>query len=68
MIILKLTDVFEIHVHFKMIILKRDQMFFDLHVQFKVMKLQLTIQRNYKIFYFQVFPKDRGIFRTHPNI
>ena len=27
MIILKLTDVFEIHVHFKMIILKREQMF-----------------------------------------
>ena len=24
------------------------------------MKLQLSIQRNYKIFYFQVFPKDRG--------
>ena len=27
MIILKLTDVFEIHVHFKMIILKLEQMF-----------------------------------------
>ena len=34
-------------------------------VQFGVMKLQLSIQRNYKIFYFQVFPKDRGAFRTH---
>ena len=33
--------------------------------QFEVMKLQLSIQRNYKIFYYQVFPKDRGVFRTH---
>ena len=39
---------------------------FELHVQFKVMKLRLSIQRNYKIFYFQVFPKDP--FRTHSNI
>ena len=27
------------------------------------MKLQLSIQRNYKIFYFQIFPKDKGVFR-----
>ena len=40
----------------------------ELHVQFKVMKLQSSIQRYYKTFYFQVFPKDRGVFRTHSNI
>ena len=41
---------------------------FDLHVKFKVMKLRLSIQINYKIFYFPVFPKDRGVFRTHSEI
>ena len=41
---------------------------FEFHVQYKVMKLQLSIQKNYKIFYFQVFPKDRVVFRTHSNI
>ena len=46
MIILKLIDVFEIHAHFKMIILKLEQMFWN-----------YVIQRNYKIFYFQIFPK-----------
>ena len=50
-----------------MIILKREQIF-DLHVKFKVMKLRLGIQINYKIFYFQVFPKDRGVFGTHSKI
>ena len=40
---------------------------FELHTQFKVMKLQMIIQRNY-IFCFQVFPKDRGVFRSHSNI
>ena len=30
---------------------------FELRVQFKVTKLQLSIQRNYKIFCFPVFPK-----------
>ena len=34
-------------------------------VQFEVMKLQLSIQRNYEIFYYQVFPNNGGIFRTH---
>ena len=51
MIILKLTGDFERHIRFKMIILN----VFELHVQFKVMKLQLSIQRNYKIFCFLVF-------------
>ena len=32
------------------------------------MKLQLSIQRNYKIFYSPVFPKGRGVFRTQSNI
>ena len=41
---------------------------FEVHVQFKVMKLQLNIQRNHKIFYFQVFPKDRGVIGTHSKI
>ena len=41
---------------------------FELHFQFKVTKLQLSIQRNYKIFYFPVFPKKGGVFRTHSNI
>ena len=67
MIIVKLTDVFEIHVHFKIIILKREQMFW-IHVQYEVMKLQLSIQINYKIFCFQLFLKDRGVFKTHSNI
>ena len=67
MIILKLTDVFEIQVHYKVITYNINTRAdaFELHIQFKVMKLQLSIQRNYKILYFQVFPKDRGVFRTH---
>ena len=24
--------------------------------------MKLSIQRNYKIFYFQIFPKDRGVY------
>ena len=38
-----------------MTMLKREQCFW-----IKVMKLQLSIQRNYEIFLFQVFSKDRG--------
>ena len=134
MIILKLIDVLEIHVHFKMIILKQEQLllnytfklkwwniealgqrcsvkkvfleisqnwqenscarfsflikfrpvwhrcfpmnfakflrtlFLREHLPWLPMKLQLTIQRNYKIFYFLVFPKGRSIFRNHSNI
>ena len=45
-----------------MVILKTRADVFELHIQFKVMKLQLSIQRNYKIFYFQIFPKDRGVY------
>ena len=63
----KLTGVFEMHIHFKMIILKQEQIF-KLHVQFEVMKLQLNIQINYKIFCFQLFPKDKGVFRTQSSI
>ena len=32
---------------------------FELHVQFKGLKLQLSIQRNYKIFYLPVFSKTK---------
>ena len=63
MIILKLTGVFEIHVHSKMIILNKTDDF-ELYVEYKVMKLQLS----FKILCFQVFSKDRGIFRTQSNI
>ena len=45
-----------------MVILKTRADVFELHIHFKVMKLQLSIQRNYKIFYFQIFPKDRGVY------
>ena len=44
MIILKLTDVFEIHAHFKMIILKLEQMF--LNYVFK----EITKSFTYKYF------------------
>ena len=60
MIILKLTGVFD---HIRK---KRD--IFQLHVQYRVLKLQLSIQRNYNIFFFQVFLKDRSVFRTQSNI
>ena len=46
MIILKLTDVFEIHAHFKMIILKLEQMF-----------LNYVIQRITNSFTFKYFQK-----------
>ena len=34
---------------------------FELYIQFKVIKLQLSVQRNYKVFCFQVFSKDRCV-------
>ena len=69
MIKLKLIDVFK----YKFILkcsynIKTRTDAFEVHAQFKVMKLQLSIQRNYKIFYFQVFPKGRGAIRTNSNI
>ena len=49
MIILTLTGVFEIHVYFKI-----DH---ELHVQYKAMKLQLSIQRITKFIVFKYFQK-----------
>ena len=39
----------------------------EFYGQFKIMKLQLSIQRNCKVFCFQVFSKGRGAFRTQSN-
>ena len=39
----KLTAVFEMHIHSKMIILKQEQIF-KLHIQYEVMKLLLNIK------------------------
>ena len=50
-----------------MIILKLPNVF-EVHIKFKAMKLQLVFHRNYQIFYFQAFPKDRAVFRTYSNI
>ena len=60
-IILKLTGAFEIHVHFEMI-LKRELMFLNYTFNLR------GTQRNYKIFCFQIFSKDRDVFRTQSNI
>ena len=43
MIMSKLTAVFEMHIHSKMIILKQEQIF-KLHIQYEVMKLLLNIK------------------------
>ena len=64
MIILKLLGILEIPVHFKMIISKQEEKVdvFELHFQFKVMKLQLSIQKNYQIFLFSsIFKRQRFI-------
>ena len=53
MIILKLTGVFEIHVHFKMIILKREQMFLNL----KGWNYNWVFKENTKSFAFKYFQK-----------
>ena len=53
MIILKLTGVFEIHVHFKMIIFKREQMFFNL----KGWNYNWVFRENTKSFTFKYFQK-----------
>ena len=64
MIILKLLGILEIPVHFKMIISKQEEKVdvFELRFQFKVMKLQLSIQKNYQIFLFSsIFKRQRFI-------
>ena len=55
MIKLKLTGVFEKSVHFKIITLKREDVF-ELNVQFKL-TLQLSIQINYQILLFSGFQR-----------
>ena len=53
MIILKLTGIFEIQVHFKMIILKREQMFLNL----KGWSYNWVFKENTKSFAFKYFQK-----------
>ena len=57
----KLTAVFEMHIHSKMIILKQEQIF-KLHIQYEVMKLLLNIKIKKtftKSFVFNYFQKTK---------
>ena len=57
MIILKLTDVFEIHIHFKMITLKRKQMFFNYTFNLKWWNYNWVFKEITKSFAFKYFQK-----------
>ena len=57
MIILKLTDVFEIHVNFKMIILKREQMFLNYTFNLKWWNYNWVFRGITKSCTFQYFQK-----------
>ena len=60
MIILKLTDIFEVHFHFKMIILEREQMFWDYTFNLKWWNYNWVFKEITKSFTFKYFQKTEA--------